>query len=454
MTCADPVPSLQEAPARAAKGRAMSAFEHALRRHIDETPVVDPHSHIRADHPQARTLADLVLYHHVWIELVSAGMPLTATSRAGLPHEVADPGMPPLDRVRAALPYLPHLRNTTLGYFLRVLLQDLYGVRDGELPGETGLDELAERVEAWAEQPGRAAHILQDRCHIRQILTVESSEREPVGDFIGRGREGAPISLLSGKQTPREVLEGMERSLQTSLRTTDDYAEAMHRFGAARAQEPLHFTGVWVLPCMTYQPPKPGQIDGILARVRDGRMLGPFEAGLFCGFGLGHFLSGMRQGPLRTIQLIVGAEVLPPHRSLTQWSPEFPGALGRLAGDFEDFHFNCSTASDLFTQDLGILAKHVPNVSVAGYWWHTLYPHLIRKSLELRLDMVPANKIVAFFSDAYHAEWCYPKLKLVKRILGDVLLDRVNQGVYSEAIALSLVAPLLHDNAARIYGVE
>jgi hypothetical protein len=127
--------------------------------------------------------------------------------------------------------------------------------------------------------------------------------------------------------------------------------------------------------------------------------------------------------------------------------------LGRLAGAYPDFHFNCSAASDLHTHDLAILAKHVPNISVAGYWWHTLYPRTIRKSLELRLDIVPANKIIAFFSDAYHAEWCYPKLKLVKRLVGDVLLDRVADETYTPDLALSLVDDLFHGNAARIYGV-
>ncbi|MHB0878575.1 MAG: hypothetical protein ACYC5O_21260, partial [Anaerolineae bacterium] len=134
--------------------------------------------------------------------------------------------------------------------------------------------------------------------------------------------------------------------------------------------------------------------------------------------------------------------------------PGFAEAVGRIASAYEDFRFNLSSASDLYTQDLGILAKHVPNVSVAGYWWHTFYPHYIRKSLETRLDMVPMNKIVGFFSDAYHAEWCYPKLKLVKQVIEDVLVDRVERGWYSTDLALRLVRRLLHDNAAEIYGTE
>lgn len=36
--------------------------------------VIDPHVHLNAAKPEATTLADIVLYHHVWIELVSSGM--------------------------------------------------------------------------------------------------------------------------------------------------------------------------------------------------------------------------------------------------------------------------------------------------------------------------------------------------------------------------------------------
>jgi hypothetical protein len=154
---------------------------------------------------------------------------------------------------------------------------------------------------------------------------------------------------------------------------------------------------------------------------------------------------------VRTIQTIVGAEVLLPHRSLPQWDGAFVGSIGRLAGLFEDLHFDVSAACDVFIHDLAILAKHVPNVSVAGYWWHALYPSLVRKSIELRLDAVPANKITAFFSDAYHCEWCYPKLRMVKQIFHQVLSERVATGWYDEETVLSLVRPLFWENPLRIY---
>jgi hypothetical protein len=67
--------------------------------------------------------------------------------------------------------------------------------------------------------------------------------------------------------------------------------------------------------------------------------------------------------------------------------------------------------------------------------------------------MVPGNKIIAYFSDAYHAEWCYPKLRLVKEIVADVLSERVERGWYSLDLALDLVQRLFCDNAREIYGL-
>ena len=116
---------------------------------MEAVTVVDPHCHLDAGHPAARNIADIVLYHHVWIELVSAGMGQYEVTRAGLPHELVDPEMEPLERVRRALPYLPRIRNTTVGSLFRWLLEDLYGIKDGLQV--SNLDKLAAEVKRASE---------------------------------------------------------------------------------------------------------------------------------------------------------------------------------------------------------------------------------------------------------------------------------------------------------------
>jgi hypothetical protein len=191
----------------------------------------------------------------------------------------------------------------------------------------------------------------------------------------------------------------------------------------------------------------------ILRNVKNGQTPSPADVGGLSYFGIAAILEELESTDLRTIQLIAGAEVLSPHRSITHWDGAFCGAVARLACRFEDFHFSVSSAADAFTQDLGILAKHIPNISVLGYWWHTLYPFYIKKSLETRLDMVPANKIVGYFSDAYHAEWCYPKLKMVKQIVEDILVERIEKGWYTVDIATDLVNKLFYENPREIYKI-
>ena len=67
--------------------------------------------------------------------------------------------------------------------------------------------------------------------------------------------------------------------------------------------------------------------------------------------------------------------------------------------------------------------------------------------------MVPVNKIIAFFSDAYHAEWCYPKLKMVKQVLQQILLERIEKKWYSTNIAIDIINKIFYENPLRIYGI-
>jgi len=393
------------------------------------------------------------LYHHVWIELVSAGMPITAVTGAGMPHEVADPEMEPQDRLRAALPYLDLISNTTCGNMLRVILRDLYEVPDGWLTA-SNLDQVIACVQERSCSHQWEAELLGGRCRIVRSLTVEDGSRGECSRFVGRGIEGVPITLQDPRKTPREMLSWAEYQLGRDIRCAEDYAEGLRKLGSKRSNSDIHFVGIWTLPHLQFVDATEREVTQAIANIRDGQPGTNEDFSAIWSFGIRNFLEAMREGPLRTIQLIVGAEVLPPHRSITNWHGNFAGTLGRLAGAFEDFHFSCSSACDANIQDLAIAAKHIPNVSVAGYWWHVLYPFYIRKSVETRLDIVPANKIVAFFSDAYHAEWIYPKLKLVKQIWAEVLLDRVERNLITQDTALKLVRTVFHDNACAIYGVN
>ena len=425
-----------------------STVRSAIHEAIQSTAVVDPHCHLDPGHPSSRSFTDILLYHHVWIELVSSGMPQNEVTVPGLPQELVDPGMDPLERMRRARPYLPGIRNTVSSLFLRWILRDLFQWEEDLAFSDPR--ELQERMDGILARDGWAEEVFQ-RCRIERCISVEKGQKEATQRILKGAETLGMVNLVDGKRTARETLDSKDAELGREIRSAEDYRAYLEKRLDLVPLGSLMFLGAWVEPSITDELATEEGITRILGRARDEKTLSREETGSFCYYGLCAALDHLRTSKLRTIQVIVGADVLPPHRSITQWDGRFSGALARIAGAYEEFRFNVSTASDHFLQDIAILAKHVPNISVAGYWWHTLYPHYIRSALETRLDIVPANKIIAFFSDAYHCEWIYPKLRLVSSILEDILVQRVMQDRYSLPTAASLVPTLLHDAPTDIY---
>lgn len=416
-------------------------------RALEQVKTFDPHCHLRLHKPGADSLADILQYHHVWIELVASGMGQYEVASTGLPQELRDPEIPPLDRARRILAHLPNIANTTVGLFLRWTLQDLYGIR--QLTA-ANLDETAALVEARGKDVAWGEEVLRSRCGIEASISVEDTGISSNPRLL-RAREIYATNLISGKRSPSEMLAEWEQQFGHDIRNAQDYVAFVNGVLDAARLADHRFVGLWTLPYLSADLPDDRAITSVLRKARDHLPLDASEIGGFATFGTVCLLEALRRTSIRLIQVIVGAEVLSPHRSITHWHGAFAGSLARLVGRFEDFHFSLSSASDLYTQDVGILAKHLPNVSVAGYWWHTLYPFYLKKSLETRLDMIPIGKIVAYFSDAYHAEWCYPKLKMVKQVVGEIIQERIARGWYDLETALGIIQHIFYENPKRIY---
>ncbi len=71
-----------------------------------------------------------------------------------------------------------------------------------------------------------------------------------------------------------------------------------------------------------------------------------------------------------------------------------------------------------------------------------------------RLDMLPTNKQVGFFSDAYCIEWTYAKALLVRKQLARVLADRIDQGQYSLRDALKIAEAILYESPQQLLGMQ
>ena len=130
------------------------------------------------------------------------------------------------------------------------------------------------------------------------------------------------------------------------------------------------------------------------------------------------------------------------------------GQLAEMIARHPRLRFQCFLASRHVNQSLCTLARELPNFSLAGYWWHNFFPNAIGQVLAERLEMLPANKQVGFFSDAYCVEWTYAKAVIVRKQMARVLADKIEQGQYSVDEALAIARAVLFDSPQTLLGMK
>ena len=100
------------------------------------------------------------------------------------------------------------------------------------------------------------------------------------------------------------------------------------------------------------------------------------------------------------------------------------------------------------------MVRELPNLSLAGYWWHNFFPDVIAQVMAERLDMVPLNRQIGFFSDAYSVEWTYAKVILVRRMMAQILASRIEQGQYDRDEALAIARAILYESPQSLLSMK
>jgi hypothetical protein len=152
-------------------------------------------------------------------------------------------------------------------------------------------------------------------------------------------------------------------------------------------------------------------------------------------------------------QFSFGAEPLP-FETGSRVSQQALAELGHMIAGHPGIRFQCFLASRHANQSLCTLCRELPNLSLAGYWWHNFFPSVMRQVMEERLDMLPTNRQIGFFSDAYCIEWAYAKWAMVRSQLAAVLAGKIEQGQYTKAEALEVARAVLYDAPQQLLGMR
>lgn len=418
-------------------------------------PVIDVHTHLVGGKLAARGLHDVLLYHMVISDLYSAGCPTGArlTEYPRWPSEGEAH-----QRIEQALPYLKHIRNTSSYWGVRTILADLYGWTEPiDARNWRKLDGLIrERADDRSWQ-----HAVLDRVNIKRTGT-EIARRERGEDddrlqyalewgFFTRCQWGEFDTALyelercwgRSPESPAPIGSGKRPATERVIRTLDDVRAAVAHYVGSIPYGRIVSTATHISTDIDFRP----VTDAEMADALKGRdTAGPAERDTYASYINEAFLTALEaHGHEIVFQFSFGAEPLP-FETASRLSQRTIAQVAEMVGRHPRLPFQCFLASRHANQSLCTLARELPNFSLAGYWWHNFFPDVISQMIRERLEMVPTNKQVGFFSDAYCVEWTYAKSMIVRKLLARVLAASIDRGQYTVAEALDIARAILFES--------
>lgn len=420
---------------------------------IRQLPVVDVHTHLVGGNLGAKGLHDIILYHMAVSDLYAAGCP--SGSRL-----TQYPGWPTKDeahsRLREALPYLPYVRNTSISWGTRIILRDLYGVDE----------EVTEQN--WERLDGIVRERAQDPNWGRSVIEKAGIKR--VGSEFARRGEGADDGLLDYSLEwafftrlqwgefdtalyelercwgelpgPPAPIGGSQRpGVTNTIKTLEDVHEALNWYVSHIPIDKVLSTATHMSTDIDYREVSEAQMREALSKRENA---GPAERDIYASYINEAYLTQLEQklGDRIVYQFSFGAEPLP-YETGSRLSQRTIAQLAQIISKHPGLRFQCFLSSKHANQSLCTLCRELPNLSLSAYWWHNFFPGTIRQVMEERLDMLPVNKQIGFFSDAYCAEWAYAKLQLVRPQLVRVLADKVDMGQFGVTDAVEIARQIL-----------
>lgn len=440
----------------------MNANVQAVEEALAQVPVLDVHTHLVGGRLGARGLQDVLLYHMVITDLYAAGCPsgarLTQYPGWASPAEAAQ-------RMEEALPFLQAIANTSSFWAVRWILRDLYNWRE---PITTDnwrkLDALIrERADdrSWH-------HSILDRLNIKRTGTEIARRAKGEDDerlqyalewgFFTRCQWGEYDTALYelercwGKtpDSPSPIGAGGRPATDRIIKSLEDVNAAVAHYVNAIPYAQVLSTATHLSTDINYTLVTDAEMAAALARRSSA---GPAERDIYASYINEKFLSALEQHGARIVfQFSFGAEPLP-FETGSRLKQETIRQLGEMIGRHPKLRFQCFLSSRHANQSLCTLARELPNLSLAGYWWHNFFPDVICQVISERLDMLPASKQVGFFSDAYCVEWTYGKAMLVRRQLARVLSERIDLGQFSFDEAIQVARYILFQTPQSLLGM-
>jgi len=407
---------------------------------VAQVKIFDTHEHISPPEIRSRyDLFDLIVNSYVGADVLSADI---------LP-ELPTKEDPIGEKWRAYREFLPVVENTSYARSLFTAVGELYEV-ESPPRDEDAFCDLSRRILEASSGPNRVAEVL-DKAGIGLALLDQFWN-------VGNTEINTRLFRLVLRVDPMLCLHAPDHDGNDAREiaagrgmAVDAFGEYM-RFVDALFEENVNAGAVCFKVASAYERTlafdevEEGEASKIYERPSG--MATAAESLAFGNYILRHTVRRAIDYGL-PIQIHTGLQ----HGSGNLLSNSTPLLLAPLFLEYPEARFDIFHGGYPFYDEAGCMAKNFPNVHLDMCWLPIISFRAAKRALHTWLDLVPANKL-HWGGDALSPEEAYGAAKQARRVVSEVLEERISAGELTGKAALRVGEMILRENSEKFFGTE
>jgi len=422
-----------------------------LYREINAMPIYDIHTHIQPQHPTGRNIGEILSYHY-YTELVNSA-------------EYQPNGFPlddPEALTRVIFPRLHYIRNTVQYDWLMVISETFLGIPRADWEGDN-----------WHEVYRRSVDIMDRAIYVEEVVAQTNLKVVYLTNSYDDDLDGFDTSFYVPNlrvepfviwTTDRDQLEALGKFLGRPIQGVNDFDAALEKAFAKFASRNMGYAAISAPPNLITRPVESDEADTILKRALSGEMIDDEGRNTLAAYGMNRVADQCRKYGV-PFHLMIGADRdayahgVPSGCDLFNSVNSLRG-YDHLFNAYPDVRFPTAVLADTSGLELTAAAWIRHNVFPSGHWWYSNQPTEIAREVRRRLNAVPQNKSIGYFSDAYYLEFILPKFRMYKFELACALAERIeraeihpNMAPLSIDQALELAHKLLVENPRHLFDI-
>ena len=414
---------------------------------LQQLVLIDPHTHINPHAAASKTLADILGYHYYTELAHSAGMPKA---------QIEQPGLDAKTKVGRLVEWLDRLDNTVQVSWLVELCRKFFGF-DGDRITPANWEALYDRAAAKMAEKDWEDQCLKQSGIERVFLTNEFDD--PLTGFnTERYIPCLRTDDLVFHLNKTEVQQRLARMSGIDFTNTQSLKDSIGKLFE-------HFTKHGAKACAISLPPSfsprnPGlhEVRAPLQRLQAHTALQSDDMTRISEFVFWTLAEYCQEFKL-PFDLMIGVNRRVYRDGVFQGQDLFDQRISLiqyqdLFNAFPKVTFPISVLAQSSNMELVSYAWIFPNVVTHGHWWYSNIPAYISIDCRSRLQAVPRNKNIGYYSDMYKLEFAWPKFQMYRTVLSQVLAEDfvIGRG-WSEERALELGRQVLRGNVEGVFGV-